>query len=307
MRRVLNALAACLLAASGAAHAAEASVHLEDAERFAKLLASTPTPTAAQLDELYLKPGSIGVAGFTQYRIKSAKHLAERVATLQADYRKGIELCLPAARKLQPQAEQTIAKVQALLKRTDTASVYMLFGGGNSGGTASDEALMLGLEVLCRSADTEAEATRVLIEFVAHEVTHVYQNRSMKASPTGDLLQAMLVEGFADFVMAMTMGEQAKSDAERGAYGLARERELWAQAQIDFREGDKKLRDWMYNNHGKPRESGVPADLGYWLGKRICEAYYARASDKAKALQTLLEMNDPAQILRDSGYSGGTR
>ena len=306
MRRpVLTLLGASLLALSGLAHA-EKSVHLEDAERFAKILASTSTPTAAQLDELYLKPGSVGVAGFIKYRIKSADNLAERVATLQADYRKGVELCLPAARKLQPEAEQTIAKVQALLKRTDTAPVYMLFGGGNSGGTASDKALMLGLEVLCRSASTEAEATRILIEFVAHEVTHVYQNRSMKSSPTGDLLQAMLVEGFADFAMTQAMGEQAASDAARSAYGLARESELWTRAQVDFQQGDKKLRDWMYNNN-TPREAGVPADLGYWLGKRICEAYYARATDKARALQTLLEMNDPAQILRDSGYNGGQR
>ncbi|MDI4635326.1 hypothetical protein J7U46_19845 [Pelomonas sp. V22] len=296
-------MGACTLAASGVVHA-QASVRLEDAERFAKLFASTPTPSAAQLDELYLKPGSEGVAGFIKYRIKSADNLAERVATLQADYRKGIELCLPAARKLQPQAEQTIAKVQALLGRTDTAPVYMLFGGGNSGGTASSKALMLGLEVLCRSANTELEATRIITEFVAHEVTHVYQNRSMKASPTGDLLQAMLVEGFADFAMTMAMGEQAASDAERSAYGLAREHELWEKAQADFKHGDKQLRNWMYNNN-TPRAAGEPADLGYWLGKRICEAYYARATDKTAALQILLEMADPAQILRDSGYQGG--
>lgn len=226
------------------------------------------------------------------------------MATLQADFRKAVDLCLPAARKVQPAAELMLTKVQALLKRQDTAPVYMLFGAGNSGGTASSKALVLGLEVLCRSANTEAEATRVFIEFVAHEVTHVYQSRSMQASSSGDLLQTMLMEGFADFAMTLVLGEPARSDAERSAYGLAREAELWARAQVDFKQGDKKLRDWMYNN-SSPREPGMPADLAYWLGKRICEAYCARATDKAVALQTLLEMADPAQILRDSGYRGG--
>jgi hypothetical protein len=50
-----------------------------------------------------------------------------------------------------------------------------------------------------------------------------------------------------------------------------------------------------------------PADMGYWIGKRICEAYYAKAGDKRAAMRTLLELRDPKAILAKSGYGRGLR
>ncbi len=43
------------------------------------------------------------------------------------------------------------------------------------------------------------------------------------------------------------------------------------------------------------------ADMGYWIGKRICAAYYAQAGDKHEALQVLLHLKDPEEILAKSG------
>ena len=41
------------------------------------------------------------------------------------------------------------------------------------------------------------------------------------------------------------------------------------------------------------------------FGKRICEAYYAKAGDKRAAMRALLELRDPKAILAESGYGRG--
>jgi hypothetical protein len=51
-----------------------------------------------------------------------------------------------------------------------------------------------------------------------------------------------------------------------------------------------------------PGRPGEPADLGYWLGRRISEAYIDASDDEARALRVLLELRDPEAILVESAY-----
>ena len=181
------------------------------------------------------------------------------------------------------------------------APAYVVFGAGNSGGTADERGLVLGLEVICRQADTEAAVAQVLEDFIAHEMTHVYQARAGGTGSEDDLLRQALVEGFADFVMERTLGAPAMMGAERAAYGRAHEAGLWREFQADVDAG-KVDTEWLY----RPVTSrpGRPADMGYWIGNRICESYYARATDKQSAIRALLHLRDPRVILADSGYDG---
>lgn len=295
---------AAVFSAPAATSGAANPLHFEDADRFARLLDAHPTPSAAQLQADYIAPGSAGLKIFTPYRIINADNLAAKVAANPATYRKALDLCLPVARGMSVDAAATLAQVQGLLKQSEPATVYMLFGGNNSGGTAGQDGLVLGLEVLCRKVSTEAEARAILTEFIAHEVTHVYQDRVKRPGGPLHLLAVALNEGFADFVAELATGNRAGSDHERARYGLAHEAELWRRFQADMAD-ESRLRHWFYNNSEAYQKelNGAPPDLGYWLGKRICEAYYARASDKAAALQVLLERRDPQQILKDSGYA----
>ena len=47
-----------------------------------------------------------------------------------------------------------------------------------------------------------------------------------------------------------------------------------------------------------------PADLGYYIGYKICEAYYQNAKDKKQAIKDILGIKDFNQFLKDSGYQG---
>lgn len=279
---------------------------LEDAERFAVLMAAPALPGADTLQAEYVDPGTRGVEIFTPHRIKNGANLAANVAAEPERYRHAIDVCLPAAREMQAGTSETLAKVSALLdaaalvpagKYPNPVPAYIVFGAGNSGGTAEPDGLAMGLEVLCDGQDADG-FRQVLEEFVAHEVAHSYQAQVRDGSEGSGLLSMVLTEGFADFVMDLALGRPSLTEAERAAYGLANEPQLWAELKADIDAGVMDNGDWLYG----PGRGGRVNDLGYWIGKRICEAYYERADDKTAALQTLLKLDDPAAILAASGY-----
>jgi uncharacterized protein YjaZ len=48
----------------------------------------------------------------------------------------------------------------------------------------------------------------------------------------------------------------------------------------------KDYSKWLYNGFSSKER---PADLGYFIGYRICEAFYDQAEDKEEALNTILK------------------
>ena len=59
---------------------------------------------------------------------------------------------------------------------------------------------------------------------------------------------------------------------------------------------------WLY---GSSQREGRPADLGYFLGFRIAQAYHRQARDKAQAVRAILTSDDIGRILRESRYGEG--
>ncbi len=278
-------------------------VHTEDAERFATLL-SDGAPSAAMLQAGYLAPGTVGIEIFTPHRIQSADNLAANVAANLARYQHAVAVCLPAARVIEPRATAVLQRTATLLgQEGNPASAYFLFGANNSGGTADERGLAIGLEVVCDGKSSAEDAARVFEEFLAHEVVHVYQARARANAGeiSFDLLYAALNEGVADFVMELSLDRATDSNGARNAYGLAHEREMWRAFLADYRPGEWTQNSWFYG----PGAEGRPADMGYWIGQRIAEAYYEQATDKSQALRDLLELRDPAAILARSGYGAG--
>lgn len=274
---------------------------LDDAERFASIFSLSQLPSAEQLQQDYLTPGSKGIEIFTPHRIKDADNLAAKIAKKPQAYEKALKVCLPAAKSISIDASQILNQVQQLLEQPKSAPTYIIFGANNSGGTASHEGLVLGLEVICRFSDTKEQAEQELLTFVAHEVVHVYQSRQTKNEANRfSLLRQVMREGFADFIANKVMGKVAMSEQERHQYGLKHEAELWQQFEKVMH--GKELKPWMYGDTGNE----WPKDMGYWIGKRIAQAYYAQAEDKALAIQTLLALDDPKAILQDSGYQQQT-
>ena len=298
-QKVCAILLSCFVSVANAQESSR--LVLDDVERFAALMDAPELPSAPVLQSKYLDPGTTGVRIFTPHRIRDATTLANAVARDPEAYRRALRLCLPVARQLQSEAAEIASRVDALLGSTRAATTYVVMGAGNSGGTASAEGLVLGLEVICRQAADSAAAHRWLRDFIAHELVHVHQQRAGAEHSSSDLLRQSLREGFADHVMELVTGGNAVADQARHHYGLANEAQLWREFSAAIEQGSG-LRGWLYSPAAK---AGRPPDMGYWIGKRICQAYMAhpsRASNPGPALQTLLLLRDPRSILLDSGY-----
>ena len=321
LRRTLLAMAAMtaatVVAAAPRPPAADpltATVHAEDADRFAALFLRTGGhPTAAQLQRDYLDKGGVAIGVFTPGRIVDADHLAKAIAAHPERYAEAIRTCLPAARQADADLRSIYLALHGALPQATLPQIYLVFGAGNSGGTAQPGAQVLGLEVLCRLAPTPAAFRQTLRHFFAHETVHSFQADAGSTLVTDPLLTAVLVEGAADFIARLVTG--AEPDAARAAWAAPREAALWKQFSADIAltrsltdqddpaDGSPEAtayKRWVGNYGSAP--AGWPGELGYWIGMRIWERYYAAAVDKHAALQAMLTVRDPRAILKAGAY-----
>jgi len=174
-----------------------------------------------------------------------------------------------------------------------------------SGGTASDNGLLMGAEMFTRAAgvptgelnDWQKNAImeqREIPPLVAHESIHFQQTFPTQTS----LLCQSLKEGGADFLGELVSGRLIARMRETHQWANARERQLWEEFQKDMDGG--AFSRWFYASSGK---DGRPVDLGYWIGYKISEAYYKNAGDKKRAVQEMLVVNDCKEFLKASRYA----
>jgi len=237
----------------------------------------------AWLQRDYLDAGSVGLRDFIPNRILSASALATQYRRLRAQY----DSLRPATERI-VEAEPAIRKAFREFKRIYPAAVfpdvYFVIGRFNSGGTASRNGLLIGAEVFSDPAR--------LPSIVAHELIH-FQQVGLTAQPT--LLVQSFREGSADFVGEMIIGMHINERAH--SYGLVHEHELWEEFKTAM--NGHSYTGWMYGDPPGER----PADLGYFIGYRIAQAYYNSASDKGAALRDIVRGADVEAILEKSGYA----
>lgn len=285
-------------------------IDARDALRFAKLMKDGAVPTADILQRDYLDGAGLGVKIFTPNRIVDAAHLARAVAAKPEHYRYAIRECLPLLPGLHGDLRAIYLAFAGLLPERPLPAIKIVFGAGSSGGTASPEAQVIGLEVTCLPGTTPEQFRTTMRGFFAHETVHTWQKRSTPQAQADPLLNHSLREGVADYLASVVTGEVP--DLRRDAWARQRESWLWQEFQRDRQAmladnqslgkptASPRYRRWL-SNYGSAPE-GWPYEAGYWVGMRIAEAYVARAHDKQAAIRELLELRDPKAILEASGY-----
>jgi len=290
------------------------TIHTEDVERFARVLAATNgRPTASDIQKGYLDNASYGVSIFTPGRIGDAARLANKVSADPALYDRAVRECLPRAKEATADLRAIYLALHGLLPDQPLPQIYVVMGAGNSGGTAGPGAQVIGLEVLCAENPSVAGFKMALRRFFAHETVHTFQ-QDISGVEKSPLLGEALIEGAADFIAALVTGEVP--EPERVSWASQREGMLWDHFQKDMpvslataqdnppADAVKAVNRWLHNYKSAP--PGWPSEAGYWVGMRIWTAYYVAAADKHRVIRDMLKWSDPELILRQSGYRGST-
>lgn len=230
----------------------------------------------------YIEKGSAGVKGFTQNRIINADSLFVVVKKRKTDY----ELSRNVLDGISGKEKRVRAIYSALKYWYPTAKfppVYFVYGRFNSGGTSSDDGIIIGTEML-KNLDG-------ITGLIAHELIHYQQHVEGKDV----LLKWTLLEGGADFIGELISGESINNSSYK--YGEQHLDKLCQ--EFVTRLKNKDYQDWLY---GTSKKDDRPNDLGYWIGYKITESYFNKQKDKQKAIEEILNIKDPMQFLKQSGF-----
>ena len=194
-------------------------------------------------------------------------------------------------------------KLQKIYLDARFPDIYFVIGGFKSGGTVSSENIIIGMEFwsLPDGANYNLPFTWMkntirkpsnLPFTIAHELVHFQQYRKEFLKT---LLGRSLIEGGADFIGKLISGGINNEYLHKYADPI--EKELWLKFKEDMKTNDQE--SWIYNL-GKIKDT--PADLGYYVGYKICESYYNNATNKKKAIKDIITLKDPMNFLALSQY-----
>lgn len=265
---------------------------------------------AAIFRKHYLAPGTPGLIDYHRIKTNSMEELVERLDN-SAGYYDGIRERTLQASQFEDRIREGLSRIVELYPAASVPDVTFVIGRLNSGGTAGPTGMLIGLDVWSWEEgvplDGISEGFQKVVKnldldalpfIVVHEHIHALQQYSGEPS----VLLVALQEGSADFLAGLALPESDKPHYYK--WGMAREEMIWRRFSEEM--DTDNISNWSGNN-GLVEDENWYADLGYFVGARICEAYYEQAEDKRQAIEDLLFISDPAAILEASGYAARFR
>jgi hypothetical protein len=289
----------------------EAELVTSDIDNFWRAYdASEPGNRTEAFQRLYFDQASPGLRDFIRLRIGTAAQLAATVDRLPKFYASIRE----STRSIESQRKVIglyLGRFRGLYPEARIPPVYFVIGRLSSGGTLSENGLLIGTEVFSLGPEVDASEVREqspafframgtvakLPNIVIHELTH--SQLTLRAQPPiPTLLAVTLLEGAADLVANLVSGRTAVEN--RADYAEANREALLDRYAMDLIEAPNATGKWLYNYSTVKNE---PADLGYWIGEEICRDYLARAPEKRAALNNIMTLVDLEGIVRQSSFS----
>lgn len=212
--------------------------------------------------------------------------------------------------------DQMFDSLSQVLPGFKKPDVCFAIGCLRTGGTTSKDLILVGAEIAAANATVDKRGLNAwlqsvlgksgdIVSMVAHEAVHTRQRGfpmdeffSLLSHRKLKLLNMSITEGSADFITSRFLGRNINADIH--AYGVAHKDDLWREFQEDMRTSPYDYSPWLYNGN---QSQGRPADLGYYIGCMIAQGFYDRASNKEKALKTLMRRGKYKKVFHQSGYS----
>ncbi len=271
----------------------------------------TRADSVSTIQKIYLDRATNGLLDFIQARNFTAKKFVNTISRFPKFYA-SIRKNTYEAKKAEPLIEEIFKKFNEVYSNFKPFKVCFAIGLLNTGGTVSNNFVLIGTEVTTSTKDIDLSEfnndafSKVLADggnivqkiknIVSHECVHTQQKQPKeKDAIQCPLLYDVMQEGFCDFIGELVSGDQINKIPLE--YGDNHEKELW----IEFKNElcNETSKNWLYD-YSTVKDK--PADLGYYIGYKIAKEYYENAVDKKQAIIDIIEMKDPIKFLQLSKY-----
>lgn len=289
---VLMGAFACVAEAAGGPE-----IQIDDVDRFYEIYDATGRrPTAEQLQRDYIDAGTDGLRTLAKIRNVTGAAIADTL-TKRPELYVNARRCLEVLPRVRQRVEASLRELVRLYPQARTPPVTIVVGRGKPVGVGyPTTGLQIGLEALCAVDWFNPNVEDRFVHTIAHEYAHVQQVAAHAGEQHHTVLQRSLLEGAAELVAELTSGNTGYTHFEAMTKG--REKAIETAFVADQDKTD--LSQWLDNSTLEQ-----PADLGYWVGYRICKSYYQRSPDKARAFREILGMSDAKAFFAKSGWYPG--
>lgn len=269
----------------------------------------TKADSIRAFQELYIDRATEGLIAFIKVRDFDAPEYYSKVKQYPKFW-KSIRNNTFEVRSMIPEIKQIYEDYEKAYPGHKKPKICFAIGTLRTGGTTSSEFMLIGTEIVV--ADKRVDKSELgpwlksvmsdemeVPGMIAHEYIHTQQKNNMAAvwsMLNHRLLFMALREGSCDFLSEQITGNMINKHIH--TYGNAHETEIWEEFQQEMYGNDYS--NWLYQ--GNRAKEGQPADLGYYVGYKISEAYFAQANDKKKALKDILHIKNYKKLLKKSGY-----
>ena len=252
--------------------------------------------------EVYIDPGSPGLQDYFAFKVRSLKGFVN-VHNQKPKFYAAIRKNTYTVDKQKPQMQASFVKFKDVYPAAKFPDIYFIIGSFSSGGTSTDNGLLIGLDQAVKTPDVPTDELSLwqknnfgelkhLPNLIAHELIHFNQH-GMAGDTT--LVKYVLEEGMADFIGELISGKTANERLHVWAKG--KEKQIWADFEKEM--WLNRYSNWIANSDQETADK--PADLGYWVGYQICKAYYDNSADKKQAVADMLNIKDYKAFYKKSG------
>ncbi len=259
--------------------------------------ARTTADSLAIIDTQYLALATPGLRKYAEAAQATAPDWLRAIRTHRR-YLAAIRPAMQSVGQQQHAIRQAARQLQAIYPAATFPTLYFAVGKFEVGGTAFGDALYIGAELKCASpqpplAEIRPElrggvsAVSTVSTACIHEIIHGQQQvRDYRTN-----LEGAIQEGAAEYLAFRLTGRLGAT----AAFAYARQHEAVVRHQFAEQADQPIAAQWFLAT--PDAATGQPGALGYFIGFRICEAYYDQARDKKLALRQLVALNDLPQLL----------
>ena len=248
------------------------------------------------IQKLYLDKATNGLLDFIQVRDLTAEKFVDAISKNAAFYG-SVRKNTFESKKAEPAIEDVFARFKQVYSDFKPFKVCFAIGIKNTGGTVSNNFVLIGTEVTTSTSGMDSATSEDMIQkikgIVAHECVHTQQkSHADSAAIQCYLLFQSIKEGSCDFIAELITGKSRANE-----YGENNENRLWREFKNEL--CNQNIGNWLYNGYSVKDK---PADLGYFVGYEIAKEYYKNTSDKKQAIVDIIGMSDPIHFLELSKY-----